>query len=166
MNAGAASPEVRFLHRDDGERIAYLKRDGTAPGAVWLGGFKSEMDGNKARAIDSWAARTERSLVRFDYFGHGRSSGEFRKGTIARWRDDALAVIDTLTTGRQILIGSSMGAWLALLCARERAERVSALLLIAPATDFTEALLWQRLSAEVKLLIEETGEWLAPSAYD
>jgi pimeloyl-ACP methyl ester carboxylesterase len=157
--------EVQFLQRD-GETIAYFKRDGVAPGIVWLGGFKSEMDGNKARAIDAWAGRIGRSLVRFDYFGHGRSSGDFRKGTITRWRDDALAVIDALTAGPQILIGSSMGAWLALLCAELRAARVAALLLIAPATDFTETLLWRRLPEDAKLALDEKGEWRIPSAYD
>src|SRR5438046_2290174 len=145
MNAGAPPPDVQFLDRKDGERVAYRKRAGTSPGVVWLGGFKSDMDGNKARTIDAWAARTGSSFVRFDYFGHGRSSGDFRQGTITRWRDDALAVLDGLTSGAQIVIGSSMGAWLALLCAKGRAERIAALLLIAPATDFNELVLWPRL---------------------
>src|SRR5579872_119132 len=157
---------VEFLQSEDGERIAYMKRSGKPPGIVWLGGFKSEMIGSKARALDAWSARQGQAFLRFDYFGHGQSSGDFRKGTITRWRNDALAMIDALTEGPQILIGSSMGAWIALLCTLERAERVNALLLIAPATDFTDALLWQRLSDDARRLINERGEWLAPSAYD
>jgi len=157
---------VEFLQGEDGERIAYMKRSGKPPGIVWLGGFKSEMIGSKARALDAWSARQGQAFLRFDYFGHGQSSGDFRKGTITRWRNDALAMIDALTEGPQILIGSSMGAWIALLCTLERAERVNALLLIAPATDFTDALLWQRLSDDARRLINERGEWLAPSAYD
>jgi pimeloyl-ACP methyl ester carboxylesterase len=159
-------PQVRFLPLADGERLAYRKRDGVAPCIVWLGGFKSDMDGNKARALDMWATRHGRPIVRFDYFGHARSSGNFRDGTITRWRDDALAVIDSLTTGRLILVGSSMGAWLALLCAKLRPERAAGLFLIAPATDFTETLLWQRLPDDARRSLEERGEWLRPSAYD
>src|SRR4029077_2216940 len=133
---------------------------------VWLGGFKSEMIGNKARALDAWSARQGHAFVRFDIFGHGQSSGDFRKGTITRWRNDALAMIDALTEGPQILIGSSMGAWIALLCAIERTQRAKALLLIAPATDFTEALLWQKLTDDARRSINEQGEWLAACAYD
>jgi pimeloyl-ACP methyl ester carboxylesterase len=164
--SATSSEQASFLPRGDGERLAFVKRDGRAPGIVWMGGFKSDMEGNKARALDAWAARHGRPIVRFDYFGHGRSSGDFRKGTITHWRDDALAVIDSLTSGRQILIGSSMGAWLALLCAMLRPERIAGLFLIAPATDFTETLLWHRLPDDARRAIEENGEWLRPSAYD
>ena len=157
---------VEFLQREDGERIAYMQRGGKPPGIVWLGGFKSEMIGNKARALDAWSARQGHAFLRFDYFGHGQSSGDFRMGTITRWRNDALAMIDALTEGPQILIGSSMGAWIALLCAIERTQRAKALLLIAPATDFTEALLWQKLTDDARRSINEQGEWLAASAYD
>ena len=157
---------IEFLARADGERLAYAKRNGASPGVVWLGGFKSEMNGNKARSLDAWAGRLDRAFVRFDYFGHGQSSGDFRNGTITRWRDDALAIIDTCTQGPQILVGSSMGAWIALLCVLERATRIRGLLLIAPATDFTDALLWQRVPDDVRQKINEQGEWLAPSPYD
>jgi len=166
MVATETAHDVEYLPREGGERLAYLRRSGRSPGLVWLGGFKSDMAGNKARRLDEWAVQTGRALVRFDYFGHGRSSGAFRDGTISRWRDDALAAIDALTSGPQILVGSSMGAWLALLCARLRPERVAALFLIAPATDFTEALLWQRLPDNVRRELGEKGEWLRPSAYD
>lgn len=157
--------ETNALERDR-ERIAYTARTGKSPGVLWLGGFKSEMTGTKAEALDAWTARTGRAYVRFDYFGHGQSSGAFREGTITRWRDDALAVLDRLTDGPQILVGSSMGAWIALLTALARPERIKALLLIAPATDFTETLLWARLPAEVQREIAVKGEWLRPSAYD
>ncbi|HTO39496.1 MAG TPA: alpha/beta hydrolase [Rhizomicrobium sp.] len=159
-------PDLKELSRPDGQTIAYIKRAGKRPGLVWLGGFKSEMSGTKAAALDDWAARTGQGFLRFDYLGHGRSSGDFRDGTITRWRDDALAVLDGLTDGPQILIGSSMGGWLALLLAQARPKRVAGLLLIAPAADFTEALLWARLPDAAKKQIVDTGEWLRPSAYD
>jgi pimeloyl-ACP methyl ester carboxylesterase len=159
-------PDLKELSRPDGETIAYMRRAGKQPGVVWLGGFKSEMSGTKAEALDAWAARESRAYLRFDYFGHGRSSGDFREGTISRWRDDALAVIDRLTEQPQVLVGSSMGAWLALLAARARPGRVAGLLLVAPAADFTEALLWADLPEEVRQQIMEEGEWRRPSAYD
>jgi pimeloyl-ACP methyl ester carboxylesterase len=149
----------------DGANIAYLRRAGAAPGIVWLGGFKSEMTATKASALDDWARRSGHAYVRFDYFGHGASSGDFRDGTITRWRGDALAVIDELTAGRQILVGSSMGAWLALLAALARPQRIAALLLIAPAVDFTESLLWNRLDQTMQSEILTKGEWLRPTAY-
>jgi pimeloyl-ACP methyl ester carboxylesterase len=159
-------PDLKELSRPDGETIAYMARAGKHPGLVWLGGFKSEMSGTKAEAVDAWAAREGQAYLRFDYFGHGRSSGDFRKGTISRWQDDTLTVIDQLTEGPQILVGSSMGGWLALLAAKARPQRVAGLLLIAPAIDFTEALLWKRLPEAVQRQIVEKGEWLRPSAYD
>jgi len=159
-------PESGTISRTDGERIAYLKRAGSTPGIVWLGGFKSEMTATKATALDVWAARHNHAYVRFDYFGHGSSSGTFRNGTITRWRDDALAVLDKLTSGPQVLVGSSMGAWLALLAALARPERTAGLLLVAPATDFTEALLWNRLGSDARRDILDKGEWLRPSHYD
>ena len=158
--------ETQFLLRPDGERIAYGVRSGRSPGVVWLGGFKSDMTGTKAQALDAWAARTGRAYVRFDYFGHGLSSGEFRHGTVTRWRDDVLAVLDSLTTGPQLLVGSSMGGFLSLLVARSRPERVAGLLLLAPAVDFTETLLWANYSADVRRKIMEEGEWQWPSRYD
>jgi pimeloyl-ACP methyl ester carboxylesterase len=157
--------EVQKLARADGETIAYLRRDGKTPGIVWCGGLKSDMTGTKAKHLDSWAARKGHAYVRFDYLGHGASSGDFRRGTISRWRDDALAVIDSLTTGPQILVGSSMGGWVALLAAMARPERIKALLLIAPAPDFTEMLMWPEMGPEIRLRVMEEGEWLRPSEY-
>ena len=154
----------RFI-REDGETIAYLRRAGKSPGVVWLGGFHSDMNGTKAQALDVWAEARGQAYLRFDYFGHGASSGAFRDGTITRWRDDALAVLDRLCDGPQVLVGSSMGAWIALLVARARPDKLAALLLLAPAADFTEALVWPRMSPEIRAEIMERGEWQRPSAY-
>jgi pimeloyl-ACP methyl ester carboxylesterase len=159
-------PELKSLTREDGETIAYLQRGGKTPVVLWLGGFKSDMQATKAQALARWAERTDRAFLRFDYFGHGASSGDFRKGTIGRWRDDALAVIDTLAKADLVLVGSSMGGWIALLAGLARPERIKAMLLIAPAVDFTEALLWPRLPKDARQRILEHGEWLRPSAYD
>jgi pimeloyl-ACP methyl ester carboxylesterase len=156
---------TEFLNREDGETIAYLRRDGKTPGVLWLGGFKSDMTGTKAEALDAWARERGRAYTRFDYYGHGESSGEFRKGTISRWRDDALAVLDRLTGGPQVLVGSSMGACIALLTAQLRPERLYALVLIAPAPDFTEDLMWAEMEPEIRAQVMEQGEWERPSAY-
>lgn len=150
----------------DGVEIAFERQAGASPTFVWLGGFKSDMAGTKAAALAEWAHDRGQSLVRFDYSGHGRSGGRFEDGTISRWLGDALAVIDALTAGPLVLVGSSMGGWLALLAARARPERVKALLLIAPAADFTERLLWASLPADARRQIEDTGRWERASAYD
>lgn len=156
---------IKKLSQEDGETIAYMCRSGETPGVVWLGGFKSDMMGTKAEALDAWARERGRAYMRFDYFGHGQSSGEFREGTISRWRADALKMLDTLCTGPQILVGSSMGGWIALLAALARPDRVKGLLLLAPAPDFTEALMWADMPEEVRRQIMDEGEWEHPSAY-
>jgi len=153
-----AVTERSYLDRC-GERLAYAKRGGARPGIVWLGGFRSDMDGTKAQAVDAWAARAGRACLRFDYFGHGSSSGDFLQGTISRWRDDALAVLDALTAGPQILVGSSMGGWIAMLVAKARPQRVAGLLLIAPATDFTETLMWEQMPEEARRALLQEGVW-------
>jgi pimeloyl-ACP methyl ester carboxylesterase len=154
------------VSREDGETIAYLRRWGKTPTVVWLGGFKSDMFGAKAQALAAWADPNDRAFLRFDYFGHGASSGDFRKGTISRWRADTLAAIDRLTDGDLVLVGSSMGGWLALLAGQARAARIKAMLLLAPAVDFTQTLLEKQLPDEARKCIEEKGEWLWPSGYD
>jgi pimeloyl-ACP methyl ester carboxylesterase len=154
------------LDRGDGEAIAYRRQPGRQPGVVWLGGFKSEMTGTKATALAAWAADRGRAFLAFDYFGHGKSSGDFRAGTISRWLGDATAVLDGLTEGPQVLVGSSMGGFLALHLALARPARVAGLLLIAPAVDFTEALLWNRFPEEARHAIARDGEWAWPSRYD
>ena len=158
---GMADPA--YLDRD-GERLAYVRRAGAGPGLVWLGGFHSDMDGTKAQAIDAWAARAGRACLRFDYFGHGRSSGNFERGTISRWKEDALAILDNLCEGPQILVGSSMGGWIAMLVAKARPERVAGMLLIAPAADFTEVLMWEKMPPDVRRALMEDGVWRRESA--
>lgn len=159
--------EVRDFHpREENQRLAYRRIDGEGPTVVWLGGFHSDMTGSKAQVLAEQALATGGSYVRFDYFGHGESSGDFKDGTISRWRADALAVIDELTEGPLVLVGSSMGGWLACLSAIARPERVKALVLIAPAPDFTEKLMAPELSDEAKAAIARDGFWIRPSEYD
>jgi pimeloyl-ACP methyl ester carboxylesterase len=123
------------------------------------------MEGTKAVTLADWATEADRAYVRFDYFGHGESSGAFEDGTIGRWRDDALAVIDQLTDGPLVLVGSSMGGWLACLAALVRPERIEAMVLIAPAADFTEKLVAPGLSDEAKAALARDGVWTRPSEY-
>ena len=152
-------------------RIAVRLRDGAAPGLVWLGGFKSDMKGTKAEALDEWAEAQGRACIRFDYSGHGESGGDFADGTIGRWLEESVAVFERFARGPQVLIGSSMGGWLALLLARQLKARpaavgsVAGLVLIAPAVDFTEELMWKKFSPEVKRQIETEGAWQRPSQY-
>jgi len=150
----------------DGAAIAWRRVAGQGPTVVWLGGFHSEMSGTKAQALADWAAASGRDYLRFDYFGHGDSEGDFAAGTITRWRADALAVLDQLTEGPVVLVGSSMGGWLACLAALARPGLVNGLVLVAPATDFTERLLRPSLPPEAVLALERDGVWIRPSAYD
>jgi pimeloyl-ACP methyl ester carboxylesterase len=156
---------IQTLLREDWETIAYLRHAGKHPQILWLGGFKSDMAGTKAQALDAWARRRGQAYLRFDYFGHGASSGAFADGTISRWLDDALVVLDRLCDGPQVLVGSSMGAWIAVLAARVRPEKIGGLLLIAPATDFTESLIWARMTPDMRRAVMENGHWQRPSAY-
>ena len=158
-------PSPGILARKGGATIAYHRLPGAPPGILFLGGFRSDMAGTKARFLDEYCRRRGRAFVRFDYFGHGQSSGEFERGTIGQWREDALAVLDELTHGPQILVGSSLGGWIMLLAALARRERVRALLGIAPAADFTEAL-WDRLSAAQRRACTRDGVLTLPSEYD
>ena len=151
-------------------QIAFRRRAGAGPGVVWLGGFKSDMLSTKAGRLDDWARASGRAFLRFDYSGHGESDGRFEDGTIGQWLAESLALIRGQTEGPQILVGSSMGGWIALLVARElarigEADRLAGLVLIAPAVDFTEALMWARMSEDIKREIMETGRWLRPSQY-
>ena len=157
---------------DDLRRIAMRVRDGAAPGLFWMSGFKSDMQGGKAVALDAWAAEHGRACIRFDYSGHGESGGAFVDGTIGRWLEDSLAVFDAACQGPQIVIGSSMGGWMALLLARALARRgrvgraaLKGLVLIAPAPDFTEELMWKGFSPEIREQIETAGVWMRPSDY-
>jgi pimeloyl-ACP methyl ester carboxylesterase len=126
-----------FLDTPEGRRIAHHRTPGRGPGVVFLGGFRSDMEGTKALHLEAWARRAGRAFLRFDYSGHGRSSGRFEDGAIGDWAADATAAIEALTEGPQILVGSSMGGWIALLLARARPERIAGLVGIAAAPDFT-----------------------------
>jgi pimeloyl-ACP methyl ester carboxylesterase len=155
--------------------IAVRQRAGTSPGLFWLGGFKSDMRGSKAEALDQWAGAQGRACTRFDYSGHGESGGAFADGTIGCWLEESLGVFTTFCEGPQIVVGSSMGGWMALLLARElrkfeKAGRkakawVAGMVLIAPAVDFTEELMWKRFSPAIKREVEQNGFWNRPSAY-
>ncbi|HWK88297.1 MAG TPA: alpha/beta hydrolase [Xanthobacteraceae bacterium] len=150
--------------------IAIRSFPGKTPGIFWLGGFKSDMKGTKAEALAEHARKTGRAYTRFDYSGHGESGGDFRDGTISRWAEEARAVFARVS-GPQILVGSSMGGWIALLLARAlQAEpsgkaSLKGMVLIAPAPDFTEALMWPQLSEDAKRDVMEKGFWLRPSEY-
>jgi len=163
----------QFLNVGESEaarRIAVLARPGIGPTVFWLGGFRSDMRATKAEALDRWAAKAGRGYVRFDYSGHGDSGGAFEEGTISRWLEDTMAVIGTFASGPFVLVGSSMGGWLALLATRkllgtEPSCGPAGLVLIAPAVDFTERLMWERFPPEIKQTIVETGAYLRPSLY-
>lgn len=156
-----------FLNRAGGRpRLAYLRhRGGLRKGVVFLSGFNSAMTGAKATALHAWAARAGRSFLRFDYSGHGASEGAFSDFTVSDWLGDSLAAFDALSDGPQILVGSSMGAWLALHLALLRPDRVAGLVLIAPACDFTERLLWAGMAEEARRDAMERGVWMRPSLY-
>src|SRR4029077_5306188 len=156
---------VQRLPRPDGNTVAYATTPGRAPTVAFLGGFRSDMTGTKAMALEAWASRTGRAFLRFDYLGHGQSWGPFEDGTIGRWLDDSLAAIDTLTTGKLVLVGSSMGGWLSLLVARARPARLAGVVLIAAAPDFTERMLLQGLSPEDRAALQRDGRLERPSQY-
>jgi pimeloyl-ACP methyl ester carboxylesterase len=173
-SASAPDQEPAFIevgNDADRRRIAVRARTGSAPGLFWLSGFNSDMRGTKAIALDAWAGERNRACVRFDYSGHGESGGAFVDGTIGRWLEETVAVFERFCVGPQVVIGSSMGGWVALLLAREMARRpagrasLAGLVLIAPAPDFTEELMWKNFSPEARHQIETDGVWLRPSAY-
>jgi len=158
-----AAPQT--LAREGGETVAYRRRPGRSPGVVFLGGFMSDMTGTKAEALDRFCAARDQAYLRFDYFGHGASSGAFKDATVGRWKDDALAVLDALTQGPQVLVGSSLGGWIMLLAALARAERVKALVGIAAAPDATEDLMWAELSEAQRATMLRDGFLRLPSEY-
>jgi pimeloyl-ACP methyl ester carboxylesterase len=150
--------------------IAVLAREGAGPPVVWLGGFRSDMRSTKAGFLDGWAERAGRALVRFDYAGHGESDGAFEASTISLWLEDTLAVLDRFAPDRPVLVGSSMGGWLALLATRALlaagpARAPAGLVLIAPAVDFTERLMWDEFPEDVRQAILRDGAWRRPSPY-
>ncbi|HUB48382.1 MAG TPA: alpha/beta hydrolase [Acetobacteraceae bacterium] len=153
------------LDRGDGVELAWAKTEGRAPTIVFLPGYRSDMTGDKATALATFCAEQGHAMLRFDYSGHGKSSGRFEDGTIGVWTADALTAIDRLAEGPLILVGSSMGGWIALQCALARQERVAALVGIAAAPDFTEVLMWQALNFEQRARIMEHGIIHVPSRY-
>ena len=156
---------VEFLRSPQGRRLAYHRLDGTGPTVVFCGGLKSDMEGTKALHLESWARTHGQAFLRFDYSGHGQSSGIFENSCIGDWHDDMLAVVDGLTDGPLVVVGSSMGGWLALLTARARPGRMAGLVTIAAAPDFTEDGWWAGLSAGQRTELETTGRTTLPSDY-
>ena len=152
------------------QRLAYSVQAGNtnqaAPGIIFCGGFRSDMGGTKALALAAWATARQQSFVRFDYFGHGSSTGAFTEGTISHWRGDIPHILDTLTQGPQILVGSSFGGWMSALAALDRPDRIAGLVLIAPAIDMTERLMWDKFSARARAKLESEGLIYDPSEYD
>lgn len=148
------------------ETIAYKSSAGKGPILIWCGGLKSDMEGGKATHLHEWAIENGRGYIRFDYFGHGASTGRFRDGTISRWARDVVQVIDDLAGGDVILIGSSMGGWSSLLAMKERPDLVKAMILIAPAPDFTEKLMWANFSKQERETVISDGILYVPSDYD
>lgn len=153
-----------YLNTPLGRRIAYHQTAGQGPGVAFLGGFKSDMTGTKAVHLQDWAEATGRAFLRFDYSGHGQSSGDFLDGCIGDWAEDAMAAIAELTTGPQILVGSSMGGWIALLVAKAMPDRVAGLVGIAAAPDFTEDLMWAQFTDAERAALA-TGRVEQPSEY-
>ena len=145
--------------------LTYRRLSGRAPGVVFLGGFNSDMTGTNAEYLAQWCAARGQAFLRFDYSGHGTSGGEFAQGSIGTWLADAQLVLTSLTTGPQILVGSSMGGWIALLLAQRHPERLAGLIGIAAAPDFTEDLMWAQFPQAVRDQITREGQWLRPSEY-
>ncbi len=155
--------EIRgVLQAPNDQELAFHKLEGRGPTLVWHCGAGADMQGSKAQALADWAARSGRAMVRFDYSGHGASSGRMERGTIGAWREEALCVLDELVEGPAILVGSSMGGWLACLVALARPERSKALVLLAPAVDFTSKLIWARLPSTARQAIRSEGIWWRP----
>lgn len=155
-----------YLATAQGRRIAYHQLAGKGPGVVFLGGFRSDMQGTKAVALQEWAQAENRAFLRFDYSGHGESSGRFEDGAISDWLEDAQQVISTLTEGPQLLVGSSMGGWIALLLARAMPEKLAGLVTVAAAPDFTENGFWAGFDADQRRALLDQGQVELPSDYD
>jgi len=155
---------TEFLDGPHG-RLAYHRTEGQGPGVVFLGGFRSDMQGTKALWLEDWAKARGRAFLRFDYSGHGESDGAFEAGCIGDWLADAGAVIEGLTEGSQVLVGSSMGGWISLLVARSLPGRVAGLVTIAAAPDFTERGFWPEFTEAQRMELMREGRLLRPSDY-
>ncbi len=164
------APQPSYLDGPEGSRLAYHRTAPAdpadpRPGLVFCGGFTSDMTGTKATALEAYAQARGQAFLRFDYQGHGDSSGAFAEGTIGCWSADAIAALDALTEGPQVLVGSSMGGWIMLLVALARPQRVAGLVGIAAAPDFTEELMWDRYPPDVRAVLERDGVYREPSEY-
>ena len=157
--------EPDFLYINDKQRIAYHKIDGKKPGIIFLCGHGSDMNGTKSIYMENWARKHGHGFIRFDYRGHGQSDGNFLDLGISDWTEDALAVIEQLTDGQQVLVGSSLGGWIMLNAACARPDRIAGLIGIAAAPDFTKELIWDTLDADAQLAMKQTGHLLVPSPY-
>ena len=166
QNSGQLDP-VSYLTCPDGSKRAYLRHEGLkgAPGLVFFSGHGSDMFGTKAESLHQMAATHNIPFLRFDYFGHGLSDGSFLDGTISKWVHDCMMMLDQLTTGPQILVGSSLGGWLMIRTAQERSERIAGLVGIAAAPDFTETLIWENLTSEQKQQMKADGQITLPNPY-
>jgi len=162
---GRQSMTAGRMDRGDGIELAWDKQEGRGPTIVFLPGFRSDMTGDKATGLAAFAAARGQAMLRFDYSGHGASGGAFLDGTIGTWAADALAAIDRLTTGDLLLVGSSMGGWIALLTAIARPDRVKALVGIAAAPDFTQRLMWDSMTPAERLTLIQDGVLHIPSQY-
>jgi pimeloyl-ACP methyl ester carboxylesterase len=149
----------------DGRRIAHVRTPGRGPGVIFLGGFRSDMTGTKATHLEAWARARGRAFLRFDYTGHGASSGAFEAGSVGDWAADAADALDRLTEGPQILVGSSMGGWIALLLARAWPDRIAGIVGVAAAPDFTEDAMWAGFDAAQRARLEAEGRVALPSEY-
>ncbi len=150
---------------NEGRKLAYCKLDGKGPTVVFFPGFMSDMEGSKALALEAFCREREQAYVRFDYSGHGKSSGDFIDGTIGAWAEDGMAIMDQVTEGPLVLVGSSMGGWIGLLCALARKDRVRGYVGLAAAPDFTRDLCWNRYSDEVKATLKRDGVYYEPCDY-
>lgn len=158
------APDILTTPR--GRDLAYHRTEGCGPRVVFLGGLKSDMEGTKALFLEDWAKRTGRAFLRFDYSGHGQSSGQFEEGSIREWAEDAMDMLTSLLDPRLVLVGSSMGGWISLLASREMADRVAGLVTVAAAPDFTEDEWWAGMSDAERIEMAETGRILRPSEYE
>jgi pimeloyl-ACP methyl ester carboxylesterase len=156
---------AEFLETPQGRKLAYHKTEGQGPTVVFLGGLKSDMEGTKAIHLEEWCKSRGQAFLRFDYSGHGQSSEKFEDGCIGDWHEDSLAAIDALTEGDLVVVGSSMGGWQALLLAQKRAERITGMVTIAAAPDFTEDGYWANFSDAQKEALETIGHVELPSDY-
>ena len=165
-----SDPQMQYSQRQDTDKgplkLAYQQLQGDGPGVIFCGGFRSDLSGTKACALDAWARQRGQAYLRFDYFGHGASDGAFTDGTVSHWRGDIPHMLDHHTNGPQILVGSSFGGWLSLMAALDRPLAVAGLVLIAPAVDMTQRLMWDRFSQKARDQLDKNGMIYDPSEYD